>query len=157
MVCKNTSVLQQVDYGRRQACEHYSNPLPQPLFQRRRTALNNQKRLGEDANTFVLKEYPTVDAQKYYENEAAAFDKVGHNNDNLIKYYGSFVRGNIFNLLLDHADKGTLRRVFEKEDPPTSSEDIIQFWEEIFKLTHSLACIHAVEPFAPGGPQIFQG
>lgn len=105
----------------------------------------------------MLKEYSTADARRYYENETAAFDKVGSKSDNLIKYYGSFIHGSTFNLLLEYADKGTLRRVFEEEDPPTSSENIIQFWEELFKLMSSLSCIHAVEPFAPGGPQIFQG
>jgi len=120
---------------------------------------NDQKLLGDDANTFVLKEYSTVDARTYYENETAAFNKVGSgpsSDNNIIKHYGSFIRGDTFNLLLEYADKGTLRKVFA-EEAPTSSENIIRFWEQIFKLMHSLDCIHKVKSFVPGGPQIFQG
>jgi serine/threonine protein kinase len=117
---------------------------------------DNQKRLGQEAaNTFVLKEYSTADAEIYYDNETAAFNTIG-SNSHIISYYGSFTKNGTFNVVLEHADKGTLKDFFEKQLAPTSGPKIIKFWQGLFNLLDALRSIHSVEPFA-SGPQIFQG
>ncbi|KAK0102819.1 hypothetical protein ONS95_000980 [Cadophora gregata] len=110
----------------------------------------------ENANTFVLKEYSTADAQKYYYNEASAFGQIGK-HQHIISYYGSFTRGGTFNVILEYADKGTLKEFFEKQLPPTSGEGIIRFWEGLFQLIDALLKIHTVDADETERPQIFQG
>ncbi|KAH6717034.1 hypothetical protein BKA61DRAFT_600947 [Leptodontidium sp. MPI-SDFR-AT-0119] len=110
----------------------------------------------ENANTFVLKEYSTADAQKYYENETSAFDQIGK-HPHIISYFGSFTRNGSFNVILEYADKGTLKEYFEKQLPPTSGEEIIKFWEGLFQLINALWKIHTMNGDAIEGPQIFRG
>jgi len=85
-----------------------------------------------------------------------AFRRLG-NNQNIIGFRGSFTRGDTCNVLLEHADKGTLEDYFQKERVPKNGEDIILFWEGLFKIIDALRRIHEVEPSMPNGPQIFQG
>lgn len=116
----------------------------------------SKNRLGGQSNTFVLKEYSTLDANQYYENETAAFNKIG-TNPNIIGYYGSFRRGDTFNVILEYADQGNLKEFFQKQDPPSTGELVIQFWEGLFKLIDALRTVHNVEQFSEEGPRILQG
>jgi serine/threonine protein kinase len=113
---------------------------------------------GQYADTFVLKEYTTLDAQTYYDNETSAFNLIG-SNSHIIGFYGSFTRNGTFNVLLEYADKGTLKEYLENQAlvAPTNGEDITQLWEALFKLIHALKCIHMVDNPSAAGPQIFQG
>ncbi|KAH7313156.1 hypothetical protein BKA65DRAFT_517427 [Rhexocercosporidium sp. MPI-PUGE-AT-0058] len=118
---------------------------------------DQKQRVGkEHANTFVLKEYSTTDAQKYYDNETSAFDQIGK-HPHIISYFGSFTRSGTFNVILEYADKGTLKEYFEKQLPPSSGEEIIKFWEGLFQLIDALWRIHTVNGDAIEGPQIFRG
>lgn len=60
----------------------------------------------------------------------------------MIGYYGSFMQENRFNIILEYADQGTLEQYFKKVPPPTTPEDIIQFWEGMFMLLEALMRIH---------------
>ncbi|TVY91861.1 Serine/threonine-protein kinase [Lachnellula willkommii] len=108
------------------------------------------------ANRFVLKTYFTKDAERYYQTEVAAFGKLRF-NPNIIRFYGNFTRGDSYNILLEYADEGTLERYFEKQAPPRDGEEVINFWERLFKIIDALRGVHEVEPTTAGGPQIFQG
>ena len=116
------------------------------------------QRLGpEFANTFVIKEYSTSDARIYYETEASAFRRIGP-HPNIIRFYGSFTRGEEnFNVLLEHADVGTLRTFFAESTPPTNEDSVKEFWKKIFQLMAALLRIHEIEPENPEDPQMFQG
>ncbi|CAG8948909.1 hypothetical protein HYFRA_00002035 [Hymenoscyphus fraxineus] len=94
-----------------------------------------------NTNTFVLKEYDCADSQMYYEKETKAFETIG-SDAHIVRYFGSFKRGNSLNVLLEYADKGTLDEFFEKQHHPTSGLKIIRFWEEMFKITRALAKLH---------------
>lgn len=97
-----------------------------------------------------------MDAQSYYDNEISAFRKI-ESNPNIIKYHGSFKRGDVFNLILEYADKKSLRDFYFREAPPSRPEHIIQLWDKLFHLIHALRGIHTVKPSGPPGPEIFQG
>ena len=107
-------------------------------------------------NTFVLKEYCTLDAQSYYDNEISAFRKI-ESNANIIKYYGSFKRAGKFNLILEYADKKSLEDFFFREVPPSRPEHILLLWDRLFQLIDALRGIHTVKPSGLPGPGIFQG
>jgi len=78
-------------------------------------------------------------------------------NPNIIGFYGNFTRGDSYNILLEYADEGTLESYFEKQAPPRDGEEVIKFWERLFKMIDALRGIHEVEPTTARGPQIFQG
>ncbi|KAL3425128.1 tein kinase 4-like protein [Phlyctema vagabunda] len=117
---------------------------------------NLSKAPRNTSNLFVLKEYSTNDAQKYYDNETAAFDKIKA-HPHIIGYYGCFRRGGTFNVLLEYADKGTLKQFFERQAPPLGYPGLINFWKGQFNLIDALRAIHEVTPFSGDGPRIFQG
>jgi hypothetical protein len=97
------------------------------------------------ANTFVLKTYYLKDAtaNKYYESEIKAFERLQARTSNMIGFNGSFRQADRLNIILEFADKGTLEKYFE-QPPPTNGEDIIKFWEGMFKLIDALMAIHEV-------------
>ena len=75
----------------------------------------------------------------------------------MIGFYGNFVHGDHYNLLLEFADQGSLEDYFCKVRPPSKAEDIISFWRELFRLIDSLVGIHNVQIDDATGSQIFQG
>jgi serine/threonine protein kinase len=93
----------------------------------------------------VLKTYylNDVTAHKYYDSEIKAFESLQTHTSNMIGFHGSFRQGDRLNIILEFADKGTLENYFE-QPPPTNGEDIIKFWEGMFKLIGALMAIHQV-------------
>lgn len=103
-----------------------------------------------------MKTYFTTEAKNYYHTEVAAFRHLGL-NPNIIRFHGSFTRGDSYNVLLEYADKGTLAEYFQKESPPSEGEEIIKFWETMFELIDALRRIHEVGSDASEWPGVFQG
>jgi serine/threonine protein kinase len=104
-----------------------------------------------------MKTYFTKEAEKYYNTEVAAFRHLARrSNPSIIKFYGSFTRGDSYNVILEYADKGTLADYFRNESPPSEGDETIRFWEAIFKLLSALRDIHEVGSDDPDGPQVFQ-
>lgn len=106
----------------------------------------------------MLKSYaPSPGAKLFYSNKIQAFRKVdnarGNRKSNIIGFRGSFTRGDSYNLLLEYADQKTLEDYFKRE-PPTESEDIIRFWEELFEIVFAVNIIHEA---IRGESQEFQG
>lgn len=103
-----------------------------------------------------MKTYFTSEAESYYNTEVAAFRHLGLNSS-IIRFHGSFTRGDSYNVLLEYADKGTLGDYFKNESPPSEGEEIIKFWETMFELIDALRRIHEVGSDASEGPRVFQG
>jgi serine/threonine protein kinase len=78
----------------------------------------------------------------------------GHTSG-IIGFHGSFTRGDTHNVLLEFADKGTLEDYFRTQIPPVDPEDIINFWQALFKILDALRHIHQLD--GTGGPLIFHG
>ena len=84
----------------------------------------------------------------------------GGPNANIIGFHGSFVRDGTYNVLLEYADRGTLEQYFDTIQPPSSRQDIIQFWGGLLKTLGALVAIHSVPPSdsaASSDASIFQG
>lgn len=103
------------------------------------------------ANTLTLKRYVTKDAENQYTQEVQGYRKVGY-AASVIGFYGSYIHGDSYNILLEFADKGNLEEYFRNESPPSNREDIVKFWEGLFQLIKALRAIHSTD----AGP-IFQG
>jgi serine/threonine protein kinase len=100
------------------------------------------------------------DAETYYNNEVRAFRQLkmfNGSNTNIIGFYGSYIHGDTFNVILEFADRGSLARYLKETTPPSSGGDIINFWSSLFEVIPALISIHDVEPEESGGPGIFQG
>lgn len=96
-----------------------------------------------NSNTFELKRYPLPDGESLYREEVNGFRSVKQ-EDSIRRFYGSFIHGDHFNLLLQFPDKGSLEEYFRKETPPSRGQDIISFWEGLFQLIKGLKTIHSV-------------
>ncbi|KAI9866765.1 MAG: hypothetical protein M1813_000707 [Trichoglossum hirsutum] len=112
------------------------------------------------ADTFVLKTYKTKNAEQYYKNEVDGFKKLqshGGLGQNMITFYGSYIQGDSFNIILDYADEGTLEQ-YLRITGQLPAEDVIPFWRELFNVIKALVGIHEVTPDGLSAEmQIFQG
>ena len=62
--------------------------------------------------------------------------------DHIVGFYGSFMRHGTCNLILEHADQGTLRDFMSKNDPPAKGEEILTFWRSVLRLLVGLQTLH---------------
>ncbi|RYO74951.1 hypothetical protein DL764_010633 [Monosporascus ibericus] len=63
-------------------------------------------------------------------------------SDNVITYHGSFRQNGTYNLILDYADGGSLKDLLGNQEPPSTVEDIEQFWRSLFGVFNGLQSIH---------------
>ena len=111
-------------------------------------------------NVFVIKTYRTSEARTYFETERNAFMSLrtaGRPPPNIIGFYGSFFRGETFNIILEYADLGNLEDFMQRVQPPSSIEDIITFWDRFFDVTHGLVTIHGTQEGNPKEPRSMLG
>lgn len=103
-------------------------------------------------NTFVLKTYRTPEAAKYFETERSAFIKLRYGHlppENIIAYYGSFVKDDTYNIILEYADRGTLGQYMNSTDEPTDIGKIMAFWKCFLPIFHGLSHIHGTKVSSP--------
>lgn len=101
----------------------------------------------------MLKTYITATAAITYAREVEAFRRLQQQGKNtgIIRFHGSFTRGDEHHVLLEYADKGTLEEYFQNEIPPVDPEEIINFWEALFKILDALSRIHRANTDGAGG------
>ncbi|KAF2644780.1 kinase-like protein [Massarina eburnea CBS 473.64] len=107
------------------------------------------------ADDFVLKVYYTNEAERHYENETGALKRLMRARDkkdvkNVVIFYGSWVQGKTYNVLLEFADRGNLEDYWKTTRPPTDLKDITQFWSRLLDTTTALQMIHALEMHGEG-------
>lgn len=93
------------------------------------------------SDTFILKTY-SKDSEAQYKQEIDGFRSV-RRAESIINFYGSFIHGDEYNILLEYPDKGTLEDFFSLETPPSRGPEIIKFWECLFSLINGLKAIHS--------------
>ncbi|KAL9034527.1 MAG: hypothetical protein Q9214_007005, partial [Letrouitia sp. 1 TL-2023] len=111
-------------------------------------------------HTFALKTYRTKDARKYYETESDAFKRLRHNNrppQNIIAFYGGFERENMYNIILEYADGGSLDEFMERTPAPPDSNQLSIFWNQFFNILNGLAIIHGEGSEEGNGPHMLLG
>jgi serine/threonine protein kinase len=94
----------------------------------------------------LLKRYPTKEGEPHYNKKISGFRSV-RQADSIIKFYGSYIHGEHYNILLEYADKGSLEEYFKRESPPSRGIDIIKFWEGLFQLIKGLKAIHSAREY----------
>lgn len=113
------------------------------------------------SNTFALKTYRrNSEAKKYFDNECTAYKRLRYQDKphaNIIGYYGSFVRYNTYNIILEYADRGTLNDFLQETHEPTNSTGIMTFWTQFLGILHGLAHIHGTPGLALEDPWVLLG
>lgn len=103
------------------------------------------KRRRQHKNTFVLKTYRAADAEENYKAERDAYMKLrwaGKPSPHIIAYYGGFIHGDSYNIILEYADQGTLEDFMRNTKSPSTIEDTAIFWDRLFGVTHGIMTIH---------------
>ncbi|KAL6717939.1 hypothetical protein ACLMJK_004024 [Lecanora helva] len=114
------------------------------------------------AELFVVKTYKGADAKDYFDSETNALRELFRGNDpatNVIRLYYSFVRDDVYNLILEYADKGTLEEWMKTTEPPNTGTEIRIFWQRFFELLRGLSAIHNSDwdVSSPRGPRVMLG
>ena len=123
---------------------------------------SSQHKKSPFPHTYVLKTYRTVDAEQYYKNEVQAFLRLrtdGKPERSVVEFFGSFLHGDTYNIILEYADKGTLEDYFQDPNTirPSNGRDILSFWDQFTRLFNGLKTIHEPPEHGSKGPQIFRG
>ncbi|KAG6359692.1 hypothetical protein INS49_010744 [Diaporthe citri] len=99
--------------------------------------------------SYILKTYHGQQHKQHYRHEVQAFARLLQNPTSLehvVKCYATFQHGETYNLVMEWVAGGDLLQYLQKRRPPRTSEDILDFWESLSKLTLGLHRIHQVIP-----------
>lgn len=132
--------------------------LPRPTLSQ--SAKLEQRRRHQHKNTFVLKTYRNAEAEENYKVERDAYIKLrwtGKPSPHIIAYYGGFVHGDSYNIILEYADQGTLENFMRRTKPPSVTEDIVLFWDRFLRITHGIMTIHGHIGSDSSASQILKG
>ena len=77
--------------------------------------------------------------------------------EHIVAYYGSFIHGNSFNIILEYADQGTLETFMRKTKSPSIPEQTLLFWARLFDVMGGLMTIHGKSRDDSSASQIFNG
>ncbi|KAH8707100.1 hypothetical protein GQ44DRAFT_691570 [Phaeosphaeriaceae sp. PMI808] len=79
-----------------------------------------------------------------YENEVRAYTMLRHHKDisvNIAQFYGSWRQGDVYHILLEYVEGGTLEDFFAK-DPLASTWDMLGFWSKLLQILDPVCRIH---------------
>ncbi|CZR56655.1 uncharacterized protein PAC_06544 [Phialocephala subalpina] len=101
---------------------------------------------GTSTSTFALKTYHGKDAEKSWENEVQAFQKVlrqcPDGSPNVVNFYTAFKHGSTCHVILEYADRGSLEQYFMNNAPPVEEVDIARLWKRVLGLIRGLKDLH---------------
>jgi len=120
----------------------YPTSLPIPSLPALTSAIQDEQ--GRPTKkTFVLKVYHSKKHEEYYENELRALRRLSvRPSPNVVKFYGSFRQLGSYCLILEYADGGDLGEFFAECPAPSTIEDVVLFWRNIFQVFSGLDRIH---------------
>ena len=81
----------------------------------------------------------------------------GKPSPHIIAYYGGFIHGNSYNIILEYADQGTLETFMRKTKSPASAEHSLLLWDRLFDITHGIMTIHGEIGNESSASQILSG
>ena len=77
----------------------------------------------------------------------------------IIGFYGGFQHGDVYSIILEYANEGTLEQFFQSQDTPSCGEDLIALWTSWVGVVKGLVSIHEQQRDSrhPPGFQVLQG
>ncbi|KAM7192986.1 Protein kinase-like domain containing protein [Rhypophila sp. PSN 637] len=105
--------------------------------------INQTTEEAKSPEVFALKVYSS-DQKLVFEKETNALAALAKTTSgHIVRYYGSFIQGDTYNILLEHADGGTLSDFLRETAPPVRQDEILSFWESIFAIASALKELHS--------------
>lgn len=83
----------------------------------------------------------------HYQAELDAFLHLRHvekPESSMIGFYGSYLHGSTFNIILEYANGGTLEDYFRNIPPPVDGKDIFHVWSGLLQVWKALWTVHQV-------------
>ena len=75
----------------------------------------------------------------------------------IIAYYMSFIDDDIYNIILEYADRGNFEDFMKTTLKPSTIEEMIEFWDRLCSITHGLALIHGTPSCAQTDTPVLLG
>lgn len=76
---------------------------------------------------------------------------------NLVTFYGSFCKDGHGFIILEFAERGDLKMLFQETPPPTTAEEILVFWKSLTMSLQGLDRIHQLMSVDQHMKNIIQG
>lgn len=93
----------------------------------------------------MLKTYTGERYHQEYNNEKSALMALQSNpSEHIVTYYGSFQQGDRRSLILEYVDGGNLLEFMRYNRPPTSQEDIHDFWTSLVNVLQGVFRVHQI-------------
>ncbi|KAK8139416.1 serine/threonine protein kinase [Apiospora sp. TS-2023a] len=94
--------------------------------------------------------FKTYDDTATFDEELKAYHALSRKNNNIVRNYGSFYWISDTNIrhstiILELAEEGSLRDLYRLNDPPTTRDAILKFWEGFIDLAEGLEALHNYE------------
>ncbi|KAK8081318.1 serine/threonine protein kinase [Apiospora saccharicola] len=94
--------------------------------------------------------FKTYDDTTTFDEELKAYHALSRKNSNIVRNYGSFYWISDTNIrhstiILELAEEGSLRDLYRLNDPPTTRDAILKFWEGFIDLAEGLEALHNYE------------
>jgi hypothetical protein len=62
-----------------------------------------------------------------------------------VRYYGGYIHGESYNLILEFADQRDLEHHFHTVSNPTAPADIYQVWDALRRLLYAVMKLHGTD------------
>lgn len=107
---------------------------------------------------FALKDYDLRFAEDRYQTEVDALTMLRQSpSENLVTFYGSFCKDGHGFIILEFAERGDLKMLFQETPPPTTAEEILVFWKSLTMSLQGLDRIHQLMSVDQHMKNIIQG
>jgi hypothetical protein len=99
---------------------------------------------GNSDNAYVIKAFSGAAGESSFNGEVYAYRKVqgaGRPITSMTRFYGSYKHQDEYNIILEHADIGTLED-FMRRGPPRRVEEVNSLWRRLFELSQAVDRVH---------------
>lgn len=105
--------------------------------------------------------YRGANAQRHFDTETRGYQKLRDHAtvvENIVQFYGGYVQNGKYFLILEYADCGSLEDLFLQVEQPSTGEEILDFWNEMFGIIQALFRIHSIlSPEGLSESDVFRG
>ena len=90
----------------------------------------------------VIKKFPRANRHNFDAELEALAALSRRPSQHIIQCMGSYVQGNNYNLILEYANRGSLKEYLQSSSPPCSAPNLLCFWKSMVGVLEALHQIH---------------
>src|ERR1700679_361555 len=90
----------------------------------------------------VIKKFPSANRHNFDAELEALAALSRRPSQHIVQCMGSYVQGNNYNLILEYANRGSLKEYLQSSSPPCSAPNLLHFWNSMVGLLEGLHQIH---------------